>query len=39
MTCQLSTRPEDEGGQVEVEPRNGSAVAITVPEAGFVVYS
>ena len=38
MTCLLSTDPAQKGLEVTVDNRNGSAVRITVPPAGFVVY-
>ena len=38
MTCLLSTNPAQKGSTVPIEPRNGSAIKITVPAAGFVVY-
>lgn len=38
MTCLLSTDPTQKGKPVTVEATNGSAIHITVPSAGFVVY-
>jgi glycosidase len=38
MSCLFSTDSRQEGKQVRVEKCNGSAVNITVPPAGFVVY-
>jgi hypothetical protein len=39
LVCRYATDPAMEGGEVRVEARNGTAVLITVPAAGFVVYS
>ncbi|GID27858.1 alpha-amylase family glycosyl hydrolase [Paractinoplanes brasiliensis] len=39
LTCQFSTDPADEGRRARVEARNGKAVELTVPPAGFVVYA
>jgi glycosidase len=39
LTCVLSTDALQEGGQVAVEPRRGSAVQLRVPAAGVVVYA
>jgi glycosidase len=38
MTCLFSSDPSQEGSTVAVEAANGSAIRITVPAAGFVVY-
>ena len=38
LTCLYSTDPADIDRAVEVEARNGRAVALSVPPAGFVVY-
>jgi glycosidase len=38
MRCLYSTDPGQRGGAVTAEPRNGSAIRITVPAGGFVVY-
>jgi glycosidase len=38
MTCLLSTDPVQDGTSVHVEARNGSAVQITIPPAGFAIY-
>jgi len=38
LTCLLSTDPAQHGSTGKVEARNGSAISITVPAAGFVVY-
>lgn len=39
LVCRYSTDQAQEGREVTVEPRNGRAVLITVPAAGFVIYS
>ena len=39
LVCRYSTEPGQEGGEVVVEARNGSAVLITVPAAGFAIYA
>ncbi|MCC6145233.1 MAG: alpha-amylase [Candidatus Hydrogenedentes bacterium] len=38
MKCLLSSSADQHGEQMDVEARNGSAVLITVPAAGFVVF-
>ena len=38
LTCIYSSDATDVGTRVTVEPRNGRAVRLTVPAAGFVVY-
>ena len=38
LVCLFSTKPSQKGSKVTVQGRNGSAVLITVPPAGFVVY-
>jgi hypothetical protein len=38
MTCRYSTVRAQENATVPVENRNGRAVRLTVPPAGFVVY-
>lgn len=38
LTCLYSTDPAQIGATVEVEARNGKAVSLTVPAAGFVIY-
>ena len=39
LTCLYSTEAPEIGGRVTVEPRNGKAVLVRVPAAGFVVYA
>ncbi|MBM2622794.1 hypothetical protein JIG36_45570 [Actinoplanes sp. LDG1-06] len=39
LTCLFSTDQAAEGERVRVEPRNGKAVRLTVPAAGFVLYA
>jgi glycosidase len=39
LTCRYSTDPAQEGLAVQVETRNGRAVRLTVPPAGFVIYA
>lgn len=38
LTCVFSTRPADVGTAVAAAARNGKAIQITVPPAGFVAY-
>ena len=38
LACQYSSDPTQTGTTLPVEPRNGSAVQLTVPAAGFVIY-
>jgi glycosidase len=38
MKCLFSTEPAQLGSSVAIETRNGSAIRITVPPAGFVIY-
>jgi glycosidase len=38
LTCLHSTQPAQIGSRVTVSPRNGKAVQLTVPAAGFVAY-
>lgn len=38
MKCLFSTDPNEIGEEVDIENRNGSAININVPKAGFVVY-
>jgi glycosidase len=38
LRCVYSTRAEEAGKTVRVEARNGAAVLIEVPAAGFVIY-
>ena len=38
LVCRYSTDPAQGGREVTVEARNGRAVLITVPAAGFVIY-
>ncbi len=38
LRCLYSSEPAEVGGTVAVEARNGRAVRLTVPAAGFVVY-
>ena len=38
VTCFYSTNPSETGRTLVVEARNGKAVSLTVPPAGFVVY-
>jgi hypothetical protein len=37
-TCLYSSDPAQVGQTIRVEARNGKAVSLTVPPAGFVVY-
>lgn len=39
LTCLYSTEPGEIGQTIPVEARNGKAVLLTVPPAGFVVYA
>jgi len=39
LTCLYSTDTSEIGGSVAVEPRNGKAIFLRVPSAGFVVYA
>jgi glycosidase len=39
LRCRYSSNAAEIGGHVEVEARNGKAVHLTVPAAGFVIYS
>lgn len=39
LTCLYSTEAAQAGGTITVKPRNGKAVEITVPAAGFVVFA
>jgi glycosidase len=38
LTCLYSTDPAQIGATVTVEPRNGKAVILTVPQHGFVIF-
>ncbi len=38
MTCLFSTEKNQKGIETEVAAKNGSAIQITVPPAGFVIY-
>ena len=38
LTCIYSTDSRQVGQESKVEPRNGKAVLLTVPAAGFVIY-
>ncbi len=38
LTCIYSTDSKQVGLDTKVEPRNGKAVLLTVPAAGFVIY-
>ncbi|MFN0087538.1 MAG: hypothetical protein ACKVX9_19265 [Blastocatellia bacterium] len=38
LTCLYSTDPARIGQSVPVEARNGKAVRLTVPAAGFVIF-
>jgi len=38
LTCIYSTDSSQVGQETKVEPRNGKAVLLTVPAAGFVIY-
>ncbi|MEZ4860284.1 MAG: alpha-amylase family glycosyl hydrolase [Caldilineaceae bacterium] len=38
LTCLYATDPAQIGSQVTVEPRNGLAVQLTVPAAGFMIF-
>ncbi len=38
LTCLYSTDNAEAGRAIAVEPRNGKAVPLTVPPAGFVIY-
>jgi glycosidase len=39
LTCLYSTKAAQIGSTVDVEPRNGKAVQLTVPAAGFVAFA
>jgi hypothetical protein len=39
LDCAYSSDPAQVGTTLTVEPRNGSAVRLTVPAAGFVIYA
>lgn len=39
VTCVYSTDPTHIGSQLRVEARNGRAVVVTLPPAGFAIYS
>jgi glycosidase len=39
LRCRYSTDPDQLGREVTVEARNGKAVRLTLPPAGFAVYS
>lgn len=39
LTCLYSTEASEVGGRVAVEAKNGRAVLVRVPAAGFVVYA
>ncbi|HEU4728361.1 MAG TPA: alpha-amylase family glycosyl hydrolase [Kofleriaceae bacterium] len=39
LTCLYSTRPSEIGQTIAIEARNGKAVLLAVPPAGFVVYA
>ncbi len=38
LTCLYSTKSADIGGRVQVAPRNGKAVRLSVPAGGFAMY-
>ena len=38
LTCLYSTDTAEIGRVIGVQPKNGTAVSVTVPAAGFVVY-
>jgi hypothetical protein len=38
LKCIYSTDPGQLGTEVSIEARNGLAVSLTVPAAGFVIY-
>jgi len=38
LVCEYASDPALEGTRLRVEARNGSAVSLTVPAAGFVIY-
>jgi hypothetical protein len=38
LTCLYSTDAADIGGAIPIEARNGKALSLSVPAAGFVVY-
>ena len=38
LKCIYSTDEDQVGSEVQIKPRNGNAVLLTVPEAGFVIY-
>lgn len=38
FTCLYSTAPAQKGATTAAEPRNGLAISVTVPAAGFVIY-
>ena len=38
MRCYYSTDPGQTGATTSVEARNGSALQITVPPGGFIIY-
>jgi len=38
LTCRYSTDPTQINTTTTVTPRNGKAVLVTVPPAGFVIY-
>ena len=38
LTCIYSTDSKQVGQETKVEPRNGKAVLLTIPAAGFVIY-
>jgi glycosidase len=39
LNCLYSTDPAQVGGKADIEARNGKAVRITVPPAGFVIHA
>ena len=39
LSCVYSTDPVQVGSQLEVEERNGRAVAVTLPPAGFAIFA
>ena len=38
LTCLYSSDASQIGQQIQVQPKNGKALSVTVPAAGFVVY-
>lgn len=38
LKCMYSTQTSEIGQQIQIEARNGKAVELSVPQAGFVIY-